>query len=176
MTRLTTRPVLPRIVRVIAVEPFAITVLWTTTEIRRIDFTRLFDQWKHDNDARLYPLFDYEVFSQVTVSPARTLHWPAIPIRIELAKRVIEGPLDLDPDELYRQSELVQKTEKLTIGRQLRQAREAAGLSQTEVALKSGTSRNYISRIENDKSDIQLETLNKIVQLGIGKQVHIEID
>ncbi|MEZ0612485.1 helix-turn-helix domain-containing protein [Fibrella sp. WM1] len=176
MTRLTTRPALPRIVRVIAVEPFVITALWTTTEIRRIDFARLFDQWKHDEDTRLYPLFDYEVFKLAAVSPARTLHWPTIPIRIELAKRVVEGPLDLDPDELYRQSELVQKTEKLTIGSQLRQVREAAGLSQTEVALKSGTSRNYISRIENGKSDIQLETLNKIVQLGMGKQVRIEIE
>jgi len=46
-----------------------------------------------------------------------------------------------------------------------------AGLSQIDVATKSGTSRNYISRIENGKSDIQLETLNKIVQLGIGKQI-----
>jgi len=53
----------------------------------------------------------------------------------------------------------------------LRKARENAGLSHTDVALKSGTTRNYISRIENDKSDIQLETLQKMVELGIGGEI-----
>lgn len=96
-------------------------------------------------------------------------------VQVKLAKRTIEGPLDLDPDELYSQSTLIQKTERLAIGDLLRKAREEAGLSQVDVATKSGTSRNYISRIENGKSDIQLETLNKIVQLGMGKQVRVEI-
>ncbi|MCB0573487.1 MAG: helix-turn-helix transcriptional regulator, partial [Saprospiraceae bacterium] len=49
--------------------------------------------------------------------------------------------------------------EPVNVGAMLRRAREAAGLSQADVALKSGTTRNYISRIENEKSDIQLETL-----------------
>lgn len=44
-----------------------------------------------------------------------------------------------------------------------------------DVALKSGTTRNYISRIENDKSDIQLETQQKIVKLGIGGEMVLEI-
>lgn len=57
----------------------------------------------------------------------------------------------------------------------LRKARENAGLSQADVALKSGTTRNYISRIENDKSDIQLETLQKIVELGIGGKIVVRI-
>lgn len=57
----------------------------------------------------------------------------------------------------------------------LREAREAAGLSQADVALKSGTTRNYISRIENEKSDIQLETLQKIVELGIGGEIVLQI-
>ena len=96
-------------------------------------------------------------------------------MKIKLASRTIEGCLDLDPDELYRQSVLVRRTERLTVGSILKKARQEAGLSQLEVAAKSGTSRNYISRIENGKSDIQLETLNKIVQLGMGKQLRVEI-
>jgi transcriptional regulator with XRE-family HTH domain len=57
----------------------------------------------------------------------------------------------------------------------LKEARENAGLTQADVALKSGTTRNYISRIENDKSDIQLETLQKIVELGIGGEMVLQI-
>lgn len=111
----------------------------------------------------------------MAVSSVRTLHWPSVPIQIIIRNRTIEGPLDLDPDELYRQSTLLRRAEPLAVGAILRKARLEAGLSQVEVAVKSGTSRNYISRIENGKSDIQLETLNKIVQLGIGKQIRLEI-
>ncbi|MBO0931222.1 helix-turn-helix domain-containing protein [Fibrella aquatilis] len=169
------KPRLPWIAKLLAIEPFNITALWTTSEIRQIAFAPLFDQWKQENDVQLFPLFDADTFSQVTISQSNTLSWPTITVQIRLAKRVIEEPLELDPDELYRNSTLAQKTQRLDVGNLLREAREAAGLSQTEVAAKSGTSRNYISRIENGKSDIQLETLNKIVQLGMGKQVHLDI-
>lgn len=166
---------LPRIIKILAIEPFSITALWTTAEIRRNDFKSLSTEWKRQEDTRLFLLFEYENFEQVTVSPARTLQWPNVPIKLELGHRTIEGSLELDPDELYRQSELLRKTERLAIGPILKQARQAAGLSQEELAAKSGTTRNYISRIENGRSDIQLETLNKIVQLGIGKQLRVEI-
>lgn len=168
-------PPLPRIARILTVEPFAITALWTNGEVRRNDFEPLFEDWKHDKDTQLFPLFDFEIFKLVSISPTRTLCWPTVLIEVKLNRKTIEGPLDLDPDELYRQSALVRRTEKLAIGLLLRQARQAAGLSQIEVATKSGTSRHYISRIENGKSDIQLETLNKIVQLGMGKQIRVEI-
>ncbi len=166
---------LPRIVKILAMEPYKITLLWTNEEVRQLDFEPLFALWKEQNDSRLYPLFDYAVFKEVAVSSVRTLHWPSVPIQLTLRNRIIEGPLDLDPDELYRQSTLLRKAEPLAVGDILRKARLEAGLSQIEVAVKSGTSRNYISRIENGKSDIQLETLNKIVQLGIGKQIRLEI-
>ena len=175
MNRPNTAKSLPRLVRILTIEPFVITALWTTAEIHRIDFAPLFEQWKKENDLRLFPLFNYETFKQVAISPERTLNWPTVLVQVKLPRRTIEGPLELDPDELYRQSELIQEAKKLTVGTMLREAREAAGLSQTAVATKSGTTRNYISRIENGRSDIQLETLNKIVQLGIGKQIRVEI-
>ncbi|MCB0544163.1 MAG: helix-turn-helix transcriptional regulator [Saprospiraceae bacterium] len=65
--------------------------------------------------------------------------------------------------------------EPVNVGAMLRRAREAAGLSQADVALKSGTTRNYISRIENEKSDIQLETLQKIVEPGIGEEIIVQV-
>lgn len=47
------------------------------------------------------------------------------------------------------------------------------GLTQQELTLMSGTSRTYISRIENDKSDIEIGTLRKIIETGLGKNLDI---
>jgi transcriptional regulator with XRE-family HTH domain len=49
------------------------------------------------------------------------------------------------------------------------------GLTQQELALMSGTSRTYISRIENDRSDVELGTLRKIIETGLGKTLEISI-
>jgi transcriptional regulator with XRE-family HTH domain len=48
-------------------------------------------------------------------------------------------------------------------------------MSQQELALVSGTSRTYISRIENDRSDIELATLRKIIETGLGRKMEITI-
>ena len=53
--------------------------------------------------------------------------------------------------------------------------RESAGITQQELASKCGTTRNYISRIENNKSDIELRTLRKIIEIGLGKKLELEV-
>lgn len=166
---------LPKIARIIEVKPFKITLLWNISEIRVLDFAPLFEQWEAEGDTKMAALRDWETFKQVAVSENRTLCWPNVPVSFTFKGETRTSPLELDALELYRQSTLVKKTEPVNVGAMLREAREAAGLSQADVALKSGTTRNYISRIENDKSDIQLETLQKIVELGIGGEIVVQI-
>lgn len=166
---------LPKIARIIEVKPFKITLLWNTSEIRELDFAPLFEQWETEGDTKMAALRDWETFKQVTLSENRTLCWPNVPVSFTFKGTTRSNPLELDALELYRQSTLVKKTEGVNVGAMLREAREAAGLSQADVALKSGTTRNYISRIENEKSDIQLETLQKIVELGIGGKIIVQI-
>lgn len=167
---------LNRIAKILKVEPFKITALWTNAEARVIDFEPLFEQWKTEDDTALFPLFDFETFKNVSLTkPGGTLKWDLVRLNFRFNGENRNEPIDLDPDGLFAASSLVQKVSTLPIGQLLKTAREFAGLSQTDVAVKSGTTRNYISRIENGKSDIQLETLQKIVQLGIGKQVFLEI-
>lgn len=166
---------LPKIARILEIKPFKITLLWNTSEIRLSDFAPLFEQWEAEGDSKMATLRDWETFKQVAVSENRTLCWPNIPVSFTFKGETRTSPLELDALELYRQSILVKKTEPVNVGAMLREAREAAGLSQADVALKSGTTRNYISRIENEKSDIQLETLQKIVELGIGGEIVVQI-
>lgn len=60
------------------------------------------------------------------------------------------------------------------IGVMLRHAREAAGLSQEELAKRLKTQKTAISRIENHAEDIKLSTLEKVAS-ALGKHVKIAI-
>ncbi len=61
------------------------------------------------------------------------------------------------------------------IGQLIREARLKSGLTQQDLALKSGTSRTYVSRIENDRSDLEVATLRKIIETGLGRKLDISI-
>lgn len=159
---------LPRIIKIIAIEPFKITTLWNNGEIRMNDFSTFLI-------GSLARLQDVSVFMSAAVSEERTLYWPNVLITTTLPTRIITAPLDLDPDVLYSESLLVKKVERIPIGTMLKKEREEAGLSQAQMAANSGTTRNYISRIENNRLDIQLETLHKIVALGLGKTMTVQI-
>lgn len=166
---------LPKITRIIEVQPFQLTLLWNTSEIRVLDFAPLFEVWEREGDAKMAVLKDWKTFRQVTISENRTLSWPNVPVSFMFKGQTRTAPLELDALVLCGQSTLVKKMEGFPVGAMLREARKYAGLSQADVALKSGTTRHYISRIENDKSDIQLDTLQKIVELGIGGEMILQI-
>ena len=61
-----------------------------------------------------------------------------------------------------------QQFEAFRLGVLLEEARTKLGMTQEELADKCGTNKSYISRIENNSSDIRLSTLMKIIQQGLG--------
>jgi DNA-binding XRE family transcriptional regulator len=61
------------------------------------------------------------------------------------------------------------------LGAMLKQARKEANLTQEELAIKTGTKKSYISRIETGKSDIQLSTFYRLIEIGLGKSLNISI-
>lgn len=61
-----------------------------------------------------------------------------------------------------------QEFEAFQLGILLEEARLKLGLTQEQLAEKVGTNKSYISRIENNVSDIRLSTLMKIIQTGLG--------
>jgi HTH-type transcriptional regulator/antitoxin HipB len=64
--------------------------------------------------------------------------------------------------------------EQFKIGLILRQARESAGLTQEELAVRLKTKKTAISRIENHAEDIKLSTLKKTAA-ALGKKLKIKI-
>jgi len=67
------------------------------------------------------------------------------------------------------------KAKAFAIGEILRDARKEAHMTQEDLALKTGTRKSFISRIENGHSDIQLSTLYRLVEIGFGKRVNLTI-
>lgn len=61
--------------------------------------------------------------------------------------------------------------EAFKIGVLIQEARKKQNLTQEELALRIGTTKNYISRIENNASDIRLSTLMRIIREGLGGQM-----
>lgn len=60
------------------------------------------------------------------------------------------------------------------IGVILRQAREAAGLTQDEVARKLKTKKSAISRIENHADDVRLSTIRRYAE-AVGAHLQIRL-
>ena len=64
--------------------------------------------------------------------------------------------------------------EAFKLGVLIQEARKKQNLTQEELALRVGTTKNYISRIENDASDIRLTTLMRIAE-GLGGQLKLSL-
>lgn len=61
------------------------------------------------------------------------------------------------------------------LGVMLKEARTQAKITQQELAEKTGTKKSYISRIERGKSDIQISTYQRIIEMGLEKSLNISI-
>ena len=72
-----------------------------------------------------------------------------------------------------KREEWEQQFEAFRLGVLLEEARNKMGLTQEQLAEKCGTNKSYISRIENNASDIRLSTLMKIIQQGLGGQLKL---
>lgn len=75
-----------------------------------------------------------------------------------------------------RRNNLDREAESFKIGLLLKKARESRQLTQQELGEIIDKKRTYISRVENDGSNITLKTLFDIVEKGLGGKVKISIE
>ena len=61
------------------------------------------------------------------------------------------------------------------IGALIHDARLEKGLTQEQLAEKVGTTKSYISKIENNIKEVRISTLQKIVELGLDGQLQLSI-
>jgi DNA-binding XRE family transcriptional regulator len=65
--------------------------------------------------------------------------------------------------------------EAFKLGVMIQELREKQNLTQEQLAAKCGTTKSYISRIENNASDIRLSTLMRIVREGLGGHLNLTV-
>lgn len=75
-----------------------------------------------------------------------------------------------------RRDELDRDFESFKIGLLLKKAREQKHLTQDQLAELVDKKRTYISRVENNGSNLTLKTLYDIVEKGLGGKVKISIE
>ena len=75
-----------------------------------------------------------------------------------------------------RRDGLERDFESFKIGLLLRKAREEKNLTQEQLGELVDKKRTYISRVENNGSNLTLKTLYEIVEKGLGGKVTISID
>lgn len=90
--------------------------------------------------------------------------------------RTFDELLDMECGEKGTSSrnELEKDTQIFCLATTLKEERQKAGLTQQELAERIGTKKTYISRLENGKADVQLNTLFRIFE-GLGRRVSLTI-
>ena len=74
-----------------------------------------------------------------------------------------------------KRDDFEERAQYFVISEMLKEARKEAKMTQEQLAEKVGTKKSYISRLENGKCDIQLSTLYRIFEFGLGKKVNLLI-
>ena len=76
----------------------------------------------------------------------------------------------------YTREKYEQEFEAFKFGVLIQEARKRQNLTQQQLAEKVGTTKNYISRIENNASDIRLSTLMRIIREGLGGHLTLSVE
>lgn len=74
-----------------------------------------------------------------------------------------------------KRDQLDRELDVLRIGILIRNARKESNLTQAELAERIGKKRAFISRVENDGSNLTIATLLDIVEKGLGKKLSFDI-
>lgn len=61
------------------------------------------------------------------------------------------------------------------LGVMLQEMRKERGMTQEQLAFKCGTTKSYISKIENNTSDIRISTLIRIIRQGLGGHLKLSL-
>lgn len=68
-------------------------------------------------------------------------------------------------------NEYEEHAQMFIVSEMLKEARKDANLTQDQLAIKAGTKKSYISKIENAKGNIQLSTLIRIFEKGLNRKI-----
>jgi Helix-turn-helix/Protein of unknown function (DUF2442) len=162
----------PRILSAKAGNDFVVSAVFNNGETRTLDFKKILDDLHIDNNVTTAKLRKRAVFNKFTIENG-TLSWKNVQQRISWGGSIRKVPFEIGADVLFGYSKPVSSPHRIKIGDLIKKERLAAGMTQRDLAIRSGTTAGYISRIEKDKSGIELDTLQKVVEHGLHKKLNL---
>ena len=165
---------IPRILKIEKIVELKIYVIFNNGETRLLDFAKILSDWNIQESDIEHKLYDVSEFKKVRLHN-QTLSWDNLCTKlIDENGQERTYPYEIGPDVLYKLSQ-DSDIQVQGYGAIVRRARIKAGLTQDELAHRAGTTRFYISRFENNKSDIELSTFKRIIESGLGKRLELQI-
>ncbi|HMT30348.1 MAG TPA: helix-turn-helix transcriptional regulator [Bacteroidia bacterium] len=169
---------IPKILRINDIDKknLRVSVLFSNGEDRILDFRKILnDIWKIKKTDFEFKLLNPIEFAKVKVANY-SLSWDNIEVNLTGSdNKKIKVPYQVGADTLFELSE-VDTSLNISIGELFKKARLKANKSQEQVAESAGTSRTYITRLENNKQDVEIMTLKKLIEAGLNKHLRISID
>lgn len=162
-----------RILKIYKIDFPQIGCVFSNGEHRLINVKTVFEKIGIGEDDFGFELLQEEsLFNSVELDNG-TLSWKDLTKTIPLqGGRVTSLSFDLDPITLFKYSNAdPSKSDPYKVGQLIKKVRSGLNLSQDSLAQSIGSNKQYVSRIENDKSDIEFNTLNRIFEMGFDKKV-----
>lgn len=164
---------IPKVLKINEINGYVVSPLFNTGESGIIDFKEFFKNISPKHPASKLAASQSE-FNKIEII-GNTIGWKNAGIYSKnLEGETVFYHYDIDPIVLFEKC-VPDDSRNLKIGSMIKTARKKAGMTQEELAKKSGTSKHYISRLETGKSDIELLTLKKIIEAGLGKELLLKI-
>ena len=162
-----------RILKIYKIEFPQIGCVFSNGEYRLINVRKIFKELGIRKDDFGFELLNEEALFNSVELDNGTLSWKGLTKNISLpGGRVSALSFDMDPINLYKYSQPdPSKKEPYKVGQLIKSVRSRLKLSQESLAQSIGSNKQYVSRIENDKSDIEFNTLNRIFEMGFDKKV-----
>jgi len=144
-------------------------------EFRKIDIKQLFRKLNFKLGD-----FGYEVIeSETTFKKAEIIDnaigWKEVSQTLNFDNNSLELFFHLDPIVTIENSIIdIDRTKIINYGKSIKEFRKyVLKLSQEELGEKIGSDKQYISKVENYKTDIELKTLRKIYEVGLDRNMFI---
>lgn len=170
------KPEVVRIQEIYKIDDFKIYCLFSNSEYRIIDFESLWKKWNIKKGDIEYPLLNISEFQKVKLVDG-TLSWDNITVSLlNINGEEQTYPFDLDPLVLYENSQLDMDKLIENIGSLIRNERIKSGITQEQLAIKCGISEDYISKIEEEKTNFELLIISDLINKGFGKRLKISIE
>lgn len=163
-----------RILKITKIDFPTISFITNSGEHRILDLKHHFKKLGIKKDDFGYKVIsDERIFDDVTLLN-NALTWENIIKKIQLPNgEIFEAFFQLDPLLSIENSIDDSISGKLNLGEQLKDLRKSQNLSQEELGERIGSNKQYISKLENNKTDPEFKTLRKIYEVGLNKSVFI---